>query len=163
MRYQTLLVGDRRPRLRALGVTGVLVFICSVGFVAGIQIAFGTLLGLCSVVVALYAGIMRGGLLAAQCAIFSSICWRAVFPPLVGYLRWGDAGYETIRDVPARYNSLRTNHLFLGPEGELEWGVEFALQEGILVAFFVGGFLYGTGALYRRLRRENPSTQSSVE
>ena len=84
MEYGTLLIGDRRPRLRALGVTAVLFSVSSVGFLAGSEIGFGTLFGFFSVVVALYAGIKRGGLFVAQFAVFSSICWRAVFPPLIG-------------------------------------------------------------------------------
>jgi len=139
-----------------------LVLVSSVGFLAGIDLGFGTLFGFCSVAVALYAGLRRGGLLIAQFAVFSSICWRAVFPPLVGYLRW-DAGRWTIETVPARYDTIRNVHIFLGPKGKLEWGIEVALHFGIPIGLVVGGFMYGTGALYRHLRRDDPSTHPYVE
>jgi hypothetical protein len=155
--YSVLLIGDRRPRLRAFGVTGLLFFVSSVGFLAGSEIGFGTLFGFSSVAVALYAGIKRGGILTAQFAVFASICWRAVFPPLIGYLRW-DAGQWTIETIPARYDTIRSVQIFLGPKGELEWGIRHALLEGTLIALFVGSAIYDTGALYRHLRRDDPST-----
>jgi len=162
MEYRTLSIGDRRPRLRVLGLTTVLFSVSSVGFLAGSEIGFGTLFGFFSVVVALYAGIKRGGLLVAQFAVFSSICWRAVFPPLIGYLRWQNGSW-TIETVPARYDTLRNVHIFLGPKGELEWGIEVALQFGIPIGLVVGGLAYGTGALYRHLRRDDPTTHPYVE
>jgi len=162
MQYINLLIGDRRPRFAALGMTAFLFLVSSVGFIAGGDLGFGTLFGFCSVAVALYAGIKRGGLLVAQFAVFASICWRAVFPPLIGYLRW-DAGRWTIETVPARYNTLRNVHIFLGPKGELEWGIEVALQFGIPLGLVVGGLAYGTGALYRHLRRDDPTTHPYVE
>ena len=66
MKYGTLLIGDRRPRLRVLGVTAFLFFVSSAGFLAGIGLGFGTLFGFSSVVIALYAGRTRGGLLVAH-------------------------------------------------------------------------------------------------
>ena len=160
--YRVLLIGDRRPRFRTLGMTAFLFLVSSAGFLAGVDLGFGTLFGFCSVAVALSAGIKRGGLLVAQFAVFSSICWRAVFPPLIGYLRWQNGSW-TIETVPTRYETLRNVHIFLGPKGELEWGIEVALQFGIPIGLVVGGLAYGTGALYRQLRRDDPSTHPSVE
>ncbi len=162
MQYWRLLIGDRRPRLQALGVTGLLFLVSSVGFLAGSEIGFGTLFGFSSVAVALYTGRTHGGLLVAQFAVFAGICWRAVFPPLVGYLRWKNGSW-TIETVPARYDSLRNVHIFLGPKGELEWGIEVALYFGIPIGLVVGGLGYSVGALYRHLRRDDPSTHPYVE
>ena len=140
--------------MRALGATAALLGVFSAGFLGGIEIAVGAFVLLCGLAVALYAGVEGGGLLAAQLAVFGSVCWRAVFPPLVGYLRWDDA---------ARYTTTRWTHLYLGPEGELTRGIELGLIYGVLAAVVLGSAAYGVGALYRFLRRDDPSTHPYVE
>ncbi|PSQ55207.1 hypothetical protein BRD22_09950 [Halobacteriales archaeon SW_8_68_21] len=93
-------------------------------------------------------------MLVAQAAVFSAVVWWAAFPPLVGYLRWDDA---------ARYRSIRRADIYLGPEGELAWGMEAGLGYGILAAFVLGSVAYGVGALYRSLRRDDPNTHPYAE
>jgi len=153
MRYRSLLIGEFPFSIYTLMATALLLAIFSLGFSAGVELASGTLLTLCMSTIALYAGVKCGGLLIAQVSVFSAIFWRAVFPPLIGYLRWDDS---------SQYRTIRSADIYLGPEGELMWGIEAGIQYGVLAGVFLGSAAYGIGALYRQLRRDDPSTYPGI-
>lgn len=143
MHVRTALAGDQRFRTRvaALGVS--IPVLASVAFLLEYDAVLTPSLLYVSLLVALYAGWTRAGLLAGTGAVFLAILWRFVFPPLVGYLRWS---WET------RYTPPRVLGYKLDPPGELYEGITHGPLYALGGAIVLGGSAYLLGALARRLK-----------
>lgn len=109
--------------------------------------AFSVFLLYLSLVIALYAGWTRAGLLAGTGAVFLAICWRFVVPPLIGYLRWS---WDT------RYTPPRLLLYKRDPRGELVEGLTRGPVYALAGAVVLGGAAYLVGALCRRPRGRDP-------
>ncbi|MFC4438388.1 MULTISPECIES: hypothetical protein [Natrialbaceae] len=142
MRLRNALTGDPRTRTR-VAVLGVSVpALASAAFLLEYDAVLTPSLLYVSLVIALYAGWTRAGLFAGAGAVFLTILWRFVFPPLVGYLRWS---WET-RYTPPRLLGYKRD-----PPGELLEGITLGPVYALAGAVVLGGAAYFVGHLLRRL------------
>ena len=92
------LLGVRRSRRRAVGVTVGLLAGCTFAFLVRLDTAIplarwdlGFAVFAAGLVVAAYAGWTHGGALPGVSSVFLLSLWMAFFPPAVAYLREGNA------------------------------------------------------------------------
>ncbi|TYL39384.1 hypothetical protein CV102_08945 [Natronococcus pandeyae] len=142
MHVRTALAGDQRFRTHVVALGVSIPVLASVAFLFEYDAVLTPSLLYVSLLVALYAGWTRAGLLAGTGAVFLAILWRFVFPPLVGYLRWS---WET------RYTPPRALGYKLDPPGELYEGITHGPLYALGGATVLGGSAYLLGALARRL------------
>ena len=144
------LLGVRRSRRRAVGVTVGLLAGCTFAFLVRLDTAIplarwdlGFAVFAAGLVVAAYAGWTHGGAIPGVSSVFLLSLWMAFFPPAVAYLR----GREY---AGGRYSTVRLSGALYTPGREL--GVAIGVVPYLLVGalLFGGGtFLVGAGA--RRL------------
>ena len=137
------LMGAARARTRVLILGVALPVLASVAFLLEYDVVLTVFVLYAALAVALYAGWTRAGLVAGVGAVFLTIRWRFVFPPLIGYLRWS---WDT------RYTPPRLLAYKLDPPGELREGLIHGPVFALTGAVVLGGTAYLLGALGRRLR-----------
>lgn len=141
MDLRAVLLGDRWARRRVTVLAVVVPAVASITFVFGYDTVLGFSMIYIAFGIALYAGWTHAGLIAGFGAVFLSILWRFVFPPLVGYLRWS---------MDTRYTPPRLLDYKRYPAGELLEGLTRGSIYALLGAIVVGGLAYAGGVFLRR-------------
>lgn len=141
MEFRTALLGARTPRHRVLVVAVTIPLVASVAFLLGSDRVLGIPIVYPALALALFAGWSRAGALAGTAAVFFTVLWRFVVPPLVGYLR---GSWDT------RYTPPRVLGYKLDPRGELLEGITHGPVYALVLAVVLGGSAYLVGALLRR-------------
>ena len=134
------LLGVRRSRRRAVGVTVGLLAGCTFAFLVRLDTAIplarwdlGFAVFAAGLVVAAYAGWTHGGALPGVSSVFLLLLWMAFFPPAVAYLR----GRE---HAGGRYSTVRLSGALYSP------GTELGVAIGAVPYLLVGALLFGGGA-----------------
>lgn len=141
--FRDVLLGRRRRRSRTLVLAVALPILASVAFLLDYDVVLGFVLLYVSLMIAFYAGWQRAGILAGIGAVFLTILWRFVFPPVVGYLRWS---------MDTRYTPPRMLGYKLSPRGELLEGITRGPLYAVIGAIVLGSVAYAGGVLVRRLQ-----------
>lgn len=142
MRLRNALVGDQCARTRVVVFGVSLPVLATVAFLLEYDAVLTPSVLYVSLIIALYAGWTRAGLLAGTGAVFLTVLWRFVFPPFVGYLRWS----RETRYTPPRLLGYKRD-----PPGELLEGLTLGPVYALGGAIVLGGAAYLGGVLLRRL------------
>lgn len=142
MTVRNVLYGDRRAGVRVAVTAASIPALASAAFLLEFDAVLTVALLYVSAAIALYAGWTRAGILAGCGAVFVTILWRFLFPPLVGYVRWS---WDT------RYTPPRLLAYKLDPRGELVEGLTYSPVYACLGALVFGGAAYLVGTALRRL------------
>ncbi|MCU4926609.1 hypothetical protein OB905_11555 [Halobacteria archaeon AArc-dxtr1] len=142
MTLRSSILGTRPARTRVLALAALIPTLASVAFLLEYDAVLSlTLLVAVAVVVTLYAGWARAGVIAGLSPVFLAILWRFVVPPLIGYIRWS----EETRYTPPRLLGYKRD-----PPGELVEGITNGVPSALIGALVIGGVAYLLGSRVRR-------------